>query len=298
MSYFFIINPNAGRRHGDVFKRVERFFAGRRVRFEAEFTAARDHASELAARAVLAGFTRIVAAGGDGTIRETAIPLVGKQAALGILPCGSGNGLARNLYIPLDFDAALAGLLDWSARPVDTALANGKPFFCAAGVGLDAEVAHDFNTMTGRRGIFPYVWHAARRLLAYKPSKVAGSADGRRFETEAMINAVLNGVQYGGGAKVAPGAYIDDGLLDLISIKKASLPRLLLALPDLFRGRLDRHTDIYSALKARLIELDCGGGAWYHLDGEDFYSHDGRLRFSVLPGALKVLAPKPSLPGK
>ena len=295
MSYFFIINPNAGRRHGDVLKRIERFFAGRRLRFEAEFTAARDHASELAAKALLAGFTRIVAAGGDGTIRETAIPLVGKQAALGILPCGSGNGLARNLYIPLNFDAALAGLLAWAPRQVDTALANGRPFFCAAGTGLDAEVAHDFNTMTGRRGILPYVWHAARRLLAYKPSKVVAIADGRRFETEAMINAVLNGVQYGGGAKVAPGAYIDDGLLDLISIKKASLPRLLRALPSLFRGQIDKNTDIYSAVKARSIELDCGGGAWYHLDGEDFFSKDGKIKFSVIPAAIKVIAPKPCI---
>lgn len=298
MSYFFIINPNAGRRHGDVLNRIRNFFAGRNLRFEAEFTKARDHASELSAKAAIAGFTRIVAAGGDGTIRETAIPLVGKQAALGILPCGSGNGLARNLYIPLDFDAALQGLLDWRPRPVDAALANGRPFFCAAGVGLDAEVARDFNSMTGRRGILPYVWHAARIILAYKPAKVAGSADGRRFETEAMISSVLNGVQYGGGAKVAPGAYLDDGMLDLVSIKKASLPRLLRALPSLFSGHLDRNKDIYSAVKARVIEMDCGGGAWYHLDGEDFYSHDGKLRFTVLPSALNVLAPKPSLPGK
>lgn len=298
MSYFFIINPNAGNRHGDVLRRIERFFAGRRLRFEAEFTAARDHASELSAKAALAGFRCVVAAGGDGTIRETAAALLGKDAVLGILPCGSGNGLARNLYIPLDFDEALAGLLEWEPRPVDAALANGRPFFVSGGVGLDAEVAHDFNTSGKSRGIFPYVWHAARRLLAYKPEKVAISADGRRFESEAMINAVLNGVQYGGGAKVAPGAYIDDGMLDLVSIRKASLPRLLAALPSLFNGRLADHADIYSAVRAKLVEMDCGRGAWYHLDGEDYYSADGKLKFTVLPGALKVLAPKPSLHGR
>lgn len=298
MSYFFIINPHAGGRHGDVRRRIERFFAGRRLRFEAEFTAARDHAAELSSKAALAGFSRIIAVGGDGTIRETASALLGKQAFLGILPCGSGNGLARNLYIPLDFDAALAGLVEWQARPVDAGLANGRPFFVSAGVGLDAEVAHDFNSSGTSRGIFPYVWHAARRLLSYKPAKVAISADGRRFESEAMINAVLNGVQYGGGAKVAPGAYIDDGLLDLVSIRKASLPRLLAALPSLFNGRLAEHTDLYSAVRAKLVEMDCGAGAWYHLDGEDYYCADGKLKFTVLPGALKVLAPKPSLPGR
>ncbi len=298
MSYFFIINPNAGRGKLDVKERVARFFSGRRITYEAEHTRSRGHATELAARAVQAGFSTVVAAGGDGTIRETAGPLLGKQAALGILPCGSGNGLARNLYIPLDFETALEGLLAWETRLVDAGLADGKPFFCAAGVGLDAEVAHDFNSMSRRRGILPYVWHAARRVLSYEPRPVVAAVDGRRLELTAMINAVLNGVQYGGGARVAPGAYIDDGLLDLVSIRKAPLPRLLAALPSLFSGHLDRNVSFYSAYKGRLIELDCGGGAWYHLDGEDFYSDSGKIRFSVLPSALRVKAPKPSLHGR
>ena len=222
MSYFFIINPNAGRRHGDILRRIERFFAGRKVRYEAEFTKFREHASELSAKAAMAGFAQIIAAGGDGTIRETAIPLIGKTASLGILPCGSGNGLARNLYIPLDFNSALEGLVSWKPRAIDAGLANGRPFFCAAGVGLDAEIARDFNSMSGRRGIFPYVWHGARRVFFYKPPAIAINADGRRFESRALVNGILNGVQYGGGAKMAPGAYIDDGLLDLVAIKNAS----------------------------------------------------------------------------
>jgi len=157
------------------------------------------------------------------------------------------------------------------------------------------EVAHDFNSMTGRRGILPYVWHAARRVIAYKPRKVTAIVDGRSFELDGIINSVLNGVQYGGGAKMAPGAYIDDGMLDLVSIKKAPLPRLLAALPALFSGRLAEYPAIYSARKGRIIELRCGPGVWYHLDGEDFYSEDGNIKFSVFPSALRVLAPKPSL---
>ena len=298
MSYFFIVNPNAGRKYGDIRERVERFFEGRKLRFEIEFTRAREHASELSARAVMAGFSRIVAAGGDGTIRETAIPLIGKEAALGILPCGSGNGLARNLYIPLGFDAALEGLVKWSPRRIDAGLANGRPFFCAAGVGLDAEVAHDFNSLSSRRGILPYVWHAARRILAYKPSKVTALVDGNRMELLSLVNGVLNGVQYGGGARMAPGAYIDDGYLDLVSIRKAPLFRLLAAVPALFRGTLAGHPDIYSSFQGRTIELDCGGGAWYHLDGEDFYSHDGKLKFTALPSVVSVIAPKQSLQAK
>ncbi|HNW45342.1 MAG TPA: diacylglycerol kinase family lipid kinase [Elusimicrobiales bacterium] len=294
MSYFFIINPSAGKKQGDIRELLKKTFSGRKILFEMEFTRARGHASELAARAVLAGFTRVVAVGGDGTIRETAASLIGKETALGILPCGSGNGLARNLFIPLKFAAALDGLFEWEARPIDAGLANGQPFFCASGVGLDAEIAHDFNSLSRRRGILPYVWYAAKRVIASGPRKVTARLDGRRLEMTPLLTGVLNGMQYGGGARMAPGAYLDDGLLDLCFIKNASLPRLLSVVPALFSGRLAQYPEIYETFRARVIELDYGSGVWYHLDGEDFFSGDGQVKLSVIPAAIKVLAPKPS----
>jgi diacylglycerol kinase (ATP) len=298
MAWLFIINPKAGKRLPRISERITELFTGRGLRFDIVFTKSRGHASELAARALIDGCTRVVAAGGDGTIRETAIPLIGKEAALGLLPCGSGNGLARNLYIPLDFGRALEGLLRWEPRPIDAGLANGKPFFCASGTGLDAEIAHDFNNIPGRRGILPYVWHGARRVLKYKPRRVTALLDGRRLEQEVLVAGVLNGMQYGGGARMAPGAYIDDGLLDLCLVRAASIPRLLLALPSLFNGRLAEEKAVYSSAQGRVIDIDCAGPAWYHLDGEDFYAPEGKLRYSVMPGALKVLAPKPALEQK
>lgn len=293
MSYFFIVNPRAGKRCGDIKGLLDSFFKGRKLRYEVQFTTARGHASELASRALIDGFDKVVAVGGDGTIRETAGPLVGKPVTLGIIPCGSGNGLARNIYIPLSPLAALKGLLEWEPRVIDAGLANGKLFLCSAGVGLDAEVAHDFNSMTGRRGILPYVWHAFWRILRYQPREVTALLDGRELRITGLLTSALNGVQYGGGARMAPGAYIDDGLLDLCSVKKASIPRLLAAVPALFNGRLAEHKDIYSSWRARVIELDCGRPAWYHLDGEDFFAEDGRVKISVLPSALRVFAPKP-----
>ena len=295
MSYFFIINPNAGKKQGGIRELLGKAFSGRKLRYEMEFTRARGHATELAARAVISGFTRVIAAGGDGTIREAATALIGKEAQLGILPCGSGNGMARNLFIPLKFSAALKGLFEWDARPIDAGLVNGLPFFCASGVGLDAEIAHDFNSLTRRRGILPYVWYAARRILFASPRQVVARLDGKRIEMNSLLTAVLNGEQFGGGARMAPGAYIDDGLLDLCFIRNASLPRLLAAVPALFSGRLAQRPEIYAAFKGRVIELDCGSGVWYHLDGEDFFSKDGKIKFSVIPAAIKVIAPKPCI---
>ncbi len=293
MSYFFIINPNAGKKQGAIKDQLAKAFARRKKHFELEFTRARGHASELAARALIAGFNRVVAVGGDGTIREIAAALIGKEAVLGILPCGSGNGLARNLRIPLGFCAALEGLLQWEPRPIDAGLANGFAFFCAAGAGLDAEIAHDYNSLSRRRGILPYVWYGVRRALTYDARRLIARFDGTTVERVSLLAAVLNGEQYGGGARMAPGASVDDGLLDLCFIKKASLPRLVSALPALFNGRLADHPGIYEAFQARMVELDCGSASWYHLDGEDFFSEDGKIRFSVIPAAIRVLAPKP-----
>jgi YegS/Rv2252/BmrU family lipid kinase len=292
MSYFFIINPAAGK--GSVASlpdRIHALFRDRGIRYEIALTERKGHGIELSRRAVLAGFTRIVAAGGDGTIREAAEPLITKEAALGIVPCGSGNGLARNLYLPLDTGRALKGLLEWPTRKIDTGIANGRPFFCAAGVGLDAEVARAFNARPGsNRGILPYVLHAALAFLRYSPAAVTVNIKGVRREFAPMIAAVLNGQQYGGGAKVAPGAYIDDGLLDLVIVQKAGVLRTLRAVPDLFHGRLHLHKDLVSADVADSMELSFPPGAAYHLDGEDF-TGDGTLKISVMHKSLNVIAP-------
>ncbi len=293
MSYFFIINPKAGR--GSVAslpERIHAVFRGRGLRYEIALTEHKGHGLELSRRALIAGFTRIVAAGGDGTIREAAEPLISKAASLGILPCGSGNGLARNLYMPLDPERALRELLEWPERRIDVGLANGRPFFCSAGVGLDAEVARAFNArQNGRRGIFPYVYHAALTFLRYSPAVVTVNIKGVRKEFSPMLVAVLNGQQYGGGAKAAPNAYIDDGLLNLVVVKKAGILRTLRAIPDLFSGGLLRHKDLITTGVASEIEIGFPPGAAYHLDGEDF-TGDGTLKISVLHKALSVIAPR------
>lgn len=292
MSYFFIINPTAGKDGPERLPGlIHAFFKGRPIRYEITFTERRGHAGELARRAIIGGFSHVIAAGGDGTIREAAEPLVGREQVLGILPSGSGNGLARNLYIPLDLGEALEGLLKWRPRRIDAGLANGKPFFCAAGVGLDAEVAHSFNNRGGgRRGILPYVYHSALTFLRYKPKPVVLAMNGKRYEFSPMVTAFLNGRQYGGGANIAPGAYIDDGLLNVVIVRKAGILRTLRAVPDLFNGNLPRNTDLVTNFTARTVELSCPPGSAYHLDGDDFEC-DGSIKFTVLHHALSVVAP-------
>jgi YegS/Rv2252/BmrU family lipid kinase len=293
MSYFFIINPTAGNgANAGLAERIKKYFMGRAINYEIALTEHKGHGLELSRRAVLAGFSNIVACGGDGTIREAAEPVIGKAVTLCILPSGSGNGLARNLCIPLKQEKALKGLLEWTPRKIDVGLGNGRPFFCAAGVGLDAEVARAFNTRRGgRRGILPYVYHSVLTFLRYSPSAVSVNMNGGRRAFSPMLTAVLNGRQYGGGATIAPDAYIDDGLLNLVVVKKAGILRTLLALPDLFNGRILRHQDLITTDVSRIIEISFQPGAPYHLDGEDFPG-DGTLKISILHQALSVKAPR------
>ncbi|MCX5786385.1 MAG: diacylglycerol kinase family lipid kinase [Elusimicrobia bacterium] len=291
MSYFFIINPNAGHKRKNIVKLINGVFSARKMRYEIEFTTKRSHARELAAKAVTQGFSDVVAVGGDGTIRETASALVGHSQTLGIIPCGSGNGLARNLYIPLDAGACVRGLLDWHVRAIDAGLANGELFLCSAGVGLDAEIARDFNARKGGRGILPYIYHGALQFFKYRPVPMAAAFNSKWMKFEPLLAAVMNGRQFGGGAQIAPDAYLDDGLLDLAVVKKKGFLKTILTLPDLFNGRLASHPELVSYFKAQIFELHCLKGTAYHLDGEDFVCDTGLLKITVLPRALKVKAP-------
>ncbi|MDT8285741.1 MAG: diacylglycerol kinase family protein, partial [Elusimicrobiales bacterium] len=165
--------------------------SGRRLDYRLFFTERPGHGRDLAREAIVAGFTTLVAVGGDGTIRETAEPLIGRERTLGIIPCGSGNGLARNLHIPLDPAEALRGLLSWKPRRIDTGLADGKPFFCAAGVGLDARVARRFNSPGSARGIFPYVAHALAEFMRYKPEPLVITTAESRLEVSPLVAAAM-----------------------------------------------------------------------------------------------------------
>lgn len=291
MSYFFIINPNAGKKKELAEKLILSEFSSKKIDFEIKYTEYKGHATELARIAILKGYKYIVAVGGDGTIREVAIPLVTrKENILGIIPSGSGNGLARNLYMPLDLSNAVKGLLEWKEREIDTILCNGQPFFCSSGVGIDAEIAYLYNKSKHSRGILPYYFSALKAYLNYKPQKISFFSSEKEFEIKPLIASVFNGEQYGGGAKMAPHAYIDDGYMDLVIIENIGFLKSLLKLRDLFNGNI-LNNDFVKTYKLKSLEIKAKPGLKYHLDGEDFISEEGILKFSILPNSLKVLAP-------
>jgi YegS/Rv2252/BmrU family lipid kinase len=252
------------------------------------------HATELARTAVENGYELVVAVGGDGTMNEVAQGLIDTPAALGLLPCGSGNGLARHLGIPHSVLGALRLVSGVGARigSMDTGNANGHTFFNAMGLGLDADVSCRFNRLS-RRGLSGYARVAWTTLRELPSETCVISSVGRQETLDVLLIAIANSDQYGNNAWIAPGARVDDGRLDLVAIKAVGLARAAMLVPRLFLGNLDasRHVTRFCGTRF-LIERAAPG--LIHTDGETHLT-GARVEVVVRPASLRVLVPQRSL---
>jgi diacylglycerol kinase (ATP) len=259
------------------------------VRAEIFVTERRNHARELAAAAVAGGAAVVIAWGGDGTVNEVASSLVFRDVALGVVPSGSGNGLARELALPLEPRAAFEVALAARRRRIDAGELGGHLFFNVAGAGLDADVAHRFAaTGLARRGLRMYVMQSLRALLSYRAMPVTLDVDGITHEVRPLLVAFANARQYGNGALIAPRARVDDGKLDVVVIDDRSLPAILYRVPALFGGRLAEVPGV-AMHRAATAVLTAPGLIRYHVDGEPCEAH-GSLQAAARPSALVVCA--------
>ena len=285
MQTCFIVNPRSGGAARAV-PRVRAFAAelGARV----DLTTHPRHATALAARALAEGCGLVVAVGGDGTLNEVAASLVGTAATLGLVPCGSGDGLGRHLGIHGSVGHSLAILRSGRPRLIDTGLADGHPFFTAAGLGFEAEISARFNRLA-ERGFLRYLTTSAALWRTYRPEEYWIECHGRRRAARAFTLAVANSDQYGNNARIAPDARVDDGLLDLTAVPPVSAGRALPLLARLFAGSLSGARDVLR-LQADRFVVERAAPGLIHTDGETHSA--GRLvEFSLRPGSLRVLAP-------
>lgn len=250
------------------------------------------HAQALAQEAAEQGYELVLAVGGDGTANETAWGLLGSGVTLGLVPVGSGNGLARTLGIPLHADRALAALARGVVRPMDVGFVNDRPFLNVAGAGLDAVVGNDFHVHGkdgGRRGVLTYLKLSLKRALSYAAERWVLEAGGQRFEGAALIVAFVNGRQYGGGATIAPRARLDDGLLDVVVFEDAPRFEVIANAPRLFLGGIERFRR-YRHFAATTATLTGPPAFLHHRDGEPEPAA-ARVEVRVAPRALRVLVP-------
>lgn len=215
---WFIVNPISGTSgKASIVKKIPEIFSDEEFATEIIYTEYAGHAAEIARKTVAENVDVAVAVGGDGTVNEIARELVHSSVALGIVPCGSGNGLARHLGLPMNPEGALQVISQCNIHNLDYGLINGKPFFCTAGVGFDAFLSDKFNK-SGKRGLLSYIENALAEGLKYEPEtyelELLGDEEERHTYTAFLITCA-NASQYGNDFYIAPHASMSDGLLDV-----------------------------------------------------------------------------------
>jgi diacylglycerol kinase (ATP) len=284
----FLTNPTAGKGRGARYAAV----AVPRLRtagFVVEDLVGRDavEARVLADRAVAGGAEALVVCGGDGLVHLGAQAVAGTGTALGIVPAGTGNDVARYLDIPRRDPVAAADIVVASRRrSLDLARSGDRYFVTVLAAGFDAVVNERANRMTWPRGQMRYNLATLAELRVFKPIPYTLDLDGATRRLDAMLVAVGNGPSFGGGLRITEGALVDDGMLDVVIIKPMSKPDLVRTYPKLFRGTHVTHPQ-YEHHRVREVTVAAPGIVTY-ADGERFGPLP--LTVSCAPGALTVLA--------
>ena len=250
------------------------------------FTEYAGHANELAEQAVADGIDVVVAVGGDGTINEIAAALNGTETVLGIIPEGSGNGLALYLGIPLNERAAIRRLNRSDYITIDSGSINGQPFFNMAGIGFDASVSDRFAN-DKIRGPIGYMRAVISEISTYKPKRYLLDIDGERMEREAFMISVANSPQYGNNAYVAPQASVTDGMLDVCIVHKFPLYITPMMVFHLFNKTADQ-SEYVEIIPGKQIRIERETADAVHVDGEP-KEMDAVLDVLVKPATLRIL---------
>ena len=285
-----LVNPSAaGGRTLKLLPRIEAALDERRVEFRVLRTRDLQHGVDAALRAVEANELPVVVSG-DGLIGAIGGAMAGAETALGIIPGGRGNDLARVLEIPEDPEAAVEVLAAGHSRRIDVGEANGSRFLGIVSVGFDSEANRLANETKLFRGSLVYAYAALRTLVGWKPARFTVRVDDERTRFTGYSVSVANSRAFGGGMYVAPDAELDDGLFDVIMVGEGGKLRFVGNLPKVFKGT-HVELDEITVFRAPHLELSASRPIPVYADGEHLTDLPAALR--VLPRALGVIVPRP-----
>ena len=234
--------------------------------YEIAITQYAGHASEIAEKAKNNGVDVVVAVGGDGTVNEVARAIVHSNTALGIIPCGSGNGLARHLLIPINARKAIEIINTCEIRDLDYGIINNYPFFCTCGMGFDAFVSMKF-AEAGKRGPITYVENVLREGLKYKPETYTIQDENGTTQHKAFLISCANASQYGNNAYIAPQASMSDGLMDVIIMEPFDILEASRISIEMFNKTLDKNSKI-KTFKTKKLHIHRSKPGVIHYDGD------------------------------
>lgn len=285
----FIVNPVSGiGKQKKIERLVKKNLDRKKFEYEILYTTGPKHATELSQEAIKRGAEIIVAVGGDGSVNEVAQGMIGSNAALAIIPTGSGNGLARSFDIPTDPAKAIQVINHQHSQWIDTVRINEEAYLGVAGIGFDADVSRTFSSLD-RRGPASYLLVILTELPQYKPQYYDLILDGAPMRKKAFLICFANSKQYGNNAFIAPNAKPDDGFLDVIVWKEFpphATPKLV---HDLFTKHLSdsEYTETFRCQEVILKKPS----HTLHIDGEPM-DFPGDVYIRILPSSLKLITPE------
>lgn len=247
------------------------------------------HATEIAQQAVKENYKFVITAGGDGTVNEVAKELINTDTIFGIIPFGSGNGLARDLNIPLDASKAINIIKEGNVRTIDYGSANGNIFFCTCGVGFDAFISDKFADEK-KRGPLGYVRNIVEGVIEFKPEEYKIIHDDGELVEKAFLVTCANASQYGNEAYIAPDADMEDGKMNVSVLKPLNPNEIPQTTFQLFTKNIDKNSKMTTLLTSELTIVREKAGVM-HVDGDPLESGN-EINVKIIPKGLKVFAPK------
>lgn len=286
----FIINPISGTQNKEaILKWIGEKLDKEKYVQEVLYTERAGHAVEIAAQKAEEGVYAVIAIGGDGTINEIARSLVHTETALGIIPCGSGNGLARHLQIPMEAKKAVDIINEGGVELIDYGKINEVPFFCTCGVGFDAFVSLQFSK-AGKRGPLTYLEKTLLESLKYRPETYELEMDGSTLHYKAFLIACGNASQYGNNAYIAPQATLNDGLLDVTILE----PFTVLDVPSLsfqlFNKTINQNSRI-KTFRCQTLRIHRSKPGVVHFDGDPMMTGEN-IDVKIVKKGLQVIVPR------
>lgn len=264
----FIVNPISGTQKKDqIVNYIKKTLNSNCFDYEIKYTQYAGHAAVIAKEAADNGIDIVVAIGGDGTVNEVARSLVHRKTALAIIPCGSGNGLARHLEIPMEPTGAIQLLNECVIHELDYGKINNIPFFCTCGVGFDAFVSSKF-AEAGKRGFLTYIENTLMEGLVYKPETYTIKIDdNEQMVYKAFLIACANASQYGNNAYIAPNASMSDGLMDVTIMEPISVLEAPQIAIQLFNRRINYNSKI-KTFRCKKVSIQRSTPGVIHFDGD------------------------------
>lgn len=288
INILFVINPiSGGKNKQQIPAIINTWLDSSKFDPVYRFTDYVGHAAEITGEAMTKAYKVIVAVGGDGTVNEVAGKLIHSETLLGIIPLGSGNGLARTLGIPLNLKKAIRLINALHPVRIDGARLNDKHFFNISGMGFDAAVSAGFG-VNKVRGLKGYVSLWLKKVIHYKPDTYQVTVDGTSYQREAFLMSVANSSQFGNDVIISPQSRLNDGLLEVVIIKPLPVYKLPLMVYSIWRAK-KKPSDWVEIIRGKHIVIDRLKDTQIHLDGEPVVMGK-HMEIDILENALQVIA--------